>query len=84
MAKVHDIGFDTYVHGMSYPNTKFPLYDHGLTREIDPPFRLGISRVIRIPLTRRAFVVGKWVARLPETEALMDAIGARELGEQDV
>lgn len=81
MAKVHDLYFNTYVHKMDYPTSKFPLYDFGLTREIDPPFRLGLSRVFRIPFTRRAIVVGKWAAALPEDEALYGAIGARPLTE---
>ena len=83
MAKVYDIGPKVYVQGMDYPNKSFPLYDHGITREIDPPFRLGVSRVLRVPFSRKALVIGQWVATLSETDALIDAIGARPLESED-
>lgn len=83
MAQVHDIGSKNYIQVITYPSVKFPLYDHGITREIDPPYRLGISRVFRIPFSRKAVVVGEWVARLPETDALINAIGARPLDSKD-
>jgi hypothetical protein len=83
MSKVYDIGTNTYVQRLNYPTRKFPLYDHGITREIDPPYRVGFSRVIRVPFSRKALVVGQWVSVLPETDALINAIGARPLESDD-
>lgn len=79
MAQVYDIGLKNYIQVLTYPSRKFPLYDHGVTREIDPPFRLGVSRVLRVPFSKKALVIGQWVSFLPETDALVSAIGARPL-----
>jgi hypothetical protein len=83
MAKVHDIGTHFFWHSMKYPGGQFPLFDRGVTREIDEPFRLGVSKVIRFPFTRKALVLGLWKARLPEGDALREAIGARALDGMD-
>ena len=81
MAKVHDIGAQLFWHTLTYPSTEFPLLDRGITHEIDEPFRVGISKVIRLPFTKRALVVGHWKAQLSEGMALQNAIGARALSD---
>ena len=64
---------------MSYPSRKFPVVDKGNTQEIEYPFRVGQSVVLRVPFTKQAVVLGRWVSSKPETDALTSAIGARQL-----
>lgn len=71
--------WNTYAHLMDYPSRDFPLIERGNTQEIDPPYRVGVSLVARIPGTRKAIVLGKWVNKKDEDTALSDAIGARRM-----
>jgi len=80
MPKVHNIGEDMYIHAMKYPSRKFPLTERGHTQEIESPYREGQGRVVRIPFSRRALVLGRWQHPRTEESALTEAIGMRELG----
>lgn len=79
MPQLHDIGRKHFVHTMAYPTKKFPILDRGETQEIEEPFRLGRSWVIRLPFSRSAVVFGHWVSEQDETEALRRAIKVRDL-----
>lgn len=81
MPEVHDIGSKHFTHRMDYPTKKFPLIDRGHTQEIEWPYRSGSSFVLRAPLTKRALVIGRWTGEVDEEQALIEAIGVRELGE---
>lgn len=80
MPQIHDIGNSHYVHQMDYPSRKFPIIDKGNTQEIEWPYRVGNALVFRVPFTTKAFVLGHWVSRKDEEDALTSAIGAREVG----
>lgn len=79
MPQVHDIGKKHFLQFMKYPTRKFPFLDLGSTYEIEEPYRSGESLVFRVPLTRRAVVVGRWVGVMSEDQALRTAIRMREL-----
>lgn len=79
MPQVHDIGTRFFTHTMQYPTRRFPLIDLGNTQEIEDPYRFGRSVVVRLPLSRRAFVLGKWSGTRNERSALSGAIGMREI-----
>lgn len=80
MPQVHNIGEHMYLHTMKYPSRKFPITERGHTQEIEAPYRVGAGRVLRIPFSKRAVVIGKWQQAKDEQVALTDAIGMRELG----
>lgn len=74
-----------FAHGMTYPSTDFPLVDKGVTQEIEHPFRLGKSVVLRAPFTRRAVVLGVWGASATDPdEALKKALRLFRAGDADV
>lgn len=77
MPNVTQLGPRIYAHPMEYPTTKFPLVDKGHTQEIDWPYRTGKGLVFRLPLTRRALVVGIWGKPVDEEIALTNAVAAR-------
>ena len=67
-----------FVHGQRYPKRRTapgrpPLSETASPQEIDGDFRTGHGRAFRIPLTRRAIVLGYWEpgqgAVLPEEES---------------
>jgi len=80
---VHHIGPKIYAHQMTYPPGSFPLCERGDTQEIEYPFRTGSSLVFRFPFTRRAMAVGVWTGKRDEEDALMGAIVARWIDEED-
>lgn len=79
MPNVHHLGSKIYAHLMEYPTKKFPVIDVGDTQEIDWPFRTGKAIVTRIPFTRRAVVIGRWIGSSTEHAALTSAIKARSI-----
>lgn len=79
MPRTHSAG-PYFVHSMEYPSRDFPVWDKGTTQEIEHPFRLAQSYVVRVPFTRRAFVFGRWGPEQHEHEALAKAIHVREMG----
>jgi hypothetical protein len=79
MPQLHNIGKKHFFHTMKYPSTQFPLIEPGHTQEIEHPYRAGDALVVRLPFTRTAIVVGRWVAILREQDALASAIQMREI-----
>lgn len=79
MPNVTQLGPTLYAHRMEYPTKNFPVFDRGDTQEIDWPFRTGKAIVTRIPFTRRAIVVGRWIGKRSEEDALTSAIHARSI-----
>lgn len=79
MPQLHQIGKRHFFHTMKYPTRDFPLIDRGETQEIEEPYRYGNSWVLRVPLSRAAFVAGKWSSQENEESALRRAIRARDL-----
>lgn len=77
MAQTRQVG-EYYWHTMNVP-ARGPLVTSDLTYEIDPPYRVGRSLILRAPYTGRCLVVGHWFARLDEDVALMSAARGREI-----
>lgn len=75
MAQVHTLG-TFYWHTMNVP-ARGPLITHDFTYEIDPPYRVGRSWILRRPRSGVCLVVGHWFATLDEEQALMLAPRAR-------
>lgn len=70
---------DTKTIGSTYLHTAYCAPDVSVfhtaeTQEIEEPFRTGKCVVFRLPLTRRAVVVGRWVGQKSEFDALSSAI----------
>ena len=82
MAKTHDFGKKYFWHFMVYPLKPKVVFETSTTQEIEDPFRFGKGVVFRLPLTRLSIVIGKWVARYEESQALTNAIAGRPV-EQD-
>lgn len=79
-----------FLHFQRYPRRRVapatpPLTEQAAPRELDGDFRVGQGRVFRIPLTRRAVVLGYWEppgeAVLPEEESgkLLDALNGAHI-----
>ena len=66
-------------HGISYPDwISVPLVNRSTTTEVEPPFRHGRCVIVRLPLTRRALVVGRWEGRYTDPSAAYSrALGLR-------
>lgn len=79
--KIYDLGKQHFWHTMQYPKMMPPppLTETGATQETDEPFRYGRSRVVRLPFSRRALVVGKWQGENAERLALGMAVRSRDL-----
>jgi hypothetical protein len=77
MANTHGIG-QYYWHWHTFLSTEAPVYDRVSTHEIEPPYRYGDSRALRIPFTRRGIVWGRWRGSHQDEEtALMEAMSGR-------
>ena len=83
MANPRDIG-PFYWHTLVYPVKPKELWEKAETQEIDTPFRGGVGISIRLPLTRLALVIGKWVFQFEESQALTNAIRGRALPEEEI
>ena len=84
MATTKDIG-KYYWHGLTYPIKPKCFWEKAETQEIDEPFRSGKGIAIRMPLTRRAIVIGKWShTDYTESQALTYAIRGRGLKKEEV
>ena len=67
-----------YWHRHTFLTTEAPLFDRVSTHEIDPPYRYGDSRALRIPFTRQGLVWGRWMGEHPDEDtALMTAMSGR-------
>lgn len=71
-------------HPQRYPGRRVsgrpPLTEPAAPRELEQPYRKGHGRVFRIPLTRRAVVIGYWepsdapILLEEESDALLEAV----------
>lgn len=51
-----------WVQYLVYPtDSRPPLTEKGHTQETEFPWRAGLCRVFRLPFTRRALALGRWV-----------------------
>lgn len=78
MAEAHDIGKRHYWHTMNVP-ARGPLATSDFTYEIDDPYRMGRALILRAPFTGWCLVVGHWVGRVPEEEALRAGAQMRDV-----
>lgn len=79
-----------YWHTLTYPKprigNRLPLTERAWTNEQEEPFRTGRARAVRLPLTRRAVVVGVWgeskgpVLEEEQTDRMLQALEGRLLG----
>lgn len=83
MANVHEVGNRYYWHTQS-STTFAKLLEHVNTNEIEPPFRQGRSLAIRLPFVTKTLVIGRWTAKLSETQALLAAVGGRVIQSNSV
>ena len=83
MAKPRSIK-SIYWHPLIYPIKPPVLWETAETQEIEEPYRFGKGFAVRFPLTRAALVVGKWVSRYDESQALTNAIRGRIMTEDEV
>lgn len=78
MAHINEIGDRFYTQSLFWHIDRPPLVHLTKTSETEPPFRVGTSLVLRVPFTKRAFVLGAWTSKAPtEEEALLNSMGAR-------
>jgi hypothetical protein len=73
-----------YWHPLEYPTKPKGLWEKAETQEIDEPFRSGSGWAIRLPLTRKAMVIGTWKAAYSESEALTYAIRGRYVEDHEL
>jgi hypothetical protein len=81
------MGGRMYYHHLEYSTPpKFgKLIERARTQEIDEPFRFGIGIAIRMPFTKKAVVVGKWVHMAPdEGTALTYAVMGRVVKDDEL
>jgi hypothetical protein len=83
MARTHDIGKNHFWHVMVYPIKPRVIIEKSSTQEIEEPYRFGSGIVFRLPLTRLSIVIGKWVAKYSESQALTNAISGRPVNEDE-
>jgi hypothetical protein len=84
MAKTKDLGI-FYWHGITYSFKPKELIEKAETQEIESPFRHGRGVALRLPLSKRGVVVGKWSKTgFTEGEALTYAINGRSLTKDEV
>ena len=84
MAKTHDFGKKYYWHSMTYPVKPPVVLERAETQEIEDPYRFGKGWCLRLPLTRKAVVVGKWIKQYEESTALTVAINGRSMKQEEV
>jgi hypothetical protein len=83
MAKTHDVG-KFYWHLMTYPVKPPVVLERAETQEIEEPYRFGKGWCLRFPLTRKSIVMGKWVKRYTESQALTNAVNGRSMKKDEV
>jgi hypothetical protein len=83
MAKTHDVG-KFYWHLMTYPVKPPVVLERAETQEIDGQYRFGKGWCLRLPLTRKSSVMGKWIKTYSESEALTVAINGRRMDQEEV
>jgi hypothetical protein len=83
LANPRDFG-PIYWHTLVYPVKPPIMWERAETQEIDDPFRGGVGISIRLPFTRLALVIGRWVSSYSESQALTNAIHGRALPEEEI
>lgn len=83
MANTHNVG-KFYWHTLMYPIKFKGFKDRAETQEIEPPYREGAGFAYRIPFTKRAIVVGRWIKKHDERIALTRAINGRAMEQEEV
>lgn len=83
MAQTRDIGH-FYWHVLIYPVKPPVLWEKAETQEIDGKYREGVGIAMRVPFTRIAVVVGKWIKKHDERVALTRAINGRAMAQEEV
>jgi hypothetical protein len=83
MAKTHDVG-NFYWHLMTYPVKPPVVIERAETQEIDDPYRFGKGWCLRLPFTRQSIVLGKWIKRYSESQALTNAVNGRAMKQDEV
>jgi len=83
MAKTHDVG-KFYWHLMTYPVKPPVVLERAETQEIDGQYRFGKGWCLRLPLTRKSIVMGKWIKTYSESEALTVAINGRRMDKEEI
>lgn len=68
-----------YWHTLKYHVKPKIFIEKAETQLIDPPYNSGKGLAIRFPFTKHALVVGWWIGRYTENNALTKAIGGRIL-----
>ena len=82
MPKVHSLG-PLFVQFTNFPyEWERKFVTKGWTQEIEEPYRTSNPTIIRLPFYK-ALVFGRWTGTKPEEEALNDALGRRDLTEDD-
>ena len=84
MAKTHDFGKKHFWHSMTYPVKPPVVFERAETQEIEEPYRFGKGWCLRLPFTRKAIVIGKWVKQYEESTALTVAINGRGMRQEEV
>lgn len=78
MSEVREIGRSFYVQKLYYITKPAPLVDMVATNEIHPPYRTGRALALRVPFTKIALILGRWVdAHRSEQDALLAAMRGR-------
>lgn len=73
-----------YWHILTYGSKPKIFVEKAETQEIDGDYRFGSGWAIRMPFTRKAIVIGKWVDSFGESEALTYAIRGRSMASDEV
>jgi len=69
---------------MTYPVKPPVVFERAETQEIEEPYRFGKGWCLRLPFTRKAIVIGKWVKQYEESTALTVAINGRGMRQEEV
>lgn len=83
MAHTYDLG-PTFAQLLYYHSATPPLLAFTRSQEIEPPFRAGRCVVARVPFSNRALAVGVWLRPKQELDALLTAMSARVVEDNDV
>lgn len=77
----HDLPWDFYWLTLRLQKGS-DLYHAHPTNEIDPPYRWGVSHIIRVPFTTYGIAFGRWHAtHNSEEQAILAALSGREVSE---
>ena len=69
---------------MTYPVKPPVVFERAETQEIEEPYRFGKGWCLRLPFTRKALVVCKWIKQYEESTALTVAINGRGMKQDEV